>query len=48
MKNEDIHTQLDKLFEEIKALAETNTDEAKQKLTIALDLMRDEHDQLTQ
>jgi len=46
MSNQDIHDTLDKLFEEIKTLAETDTEQAKQKLTIALNIMRAEFKKL--
>ena len=45
--NQEIHTDLDELFAEIEALTKIDTDEARneyrKKMTIALDLMSEEH-----
>ena len=46
MSNQDIHDKLEKLFAEIKTLAKTDTEQAKMKLTMALDLMRAEYKKL--
>jgi len=48
--NQEIHTDLDQLFAEIEELTKIDTDEARneyrKKMTIALDLMSDEHTQI--
>ena len=47
MSNQEIHTDLDRLFAEIEELTKIDTDEARneyrKKMTIALDLMSEEH-----
>jgi len=48
--NQEIHTDLDRLFAEIEELTKIDTDEARneyrKKMTIALDLMSKENNQI--
>ena len=48
--NQEIHTELDQLFAEIEELTKIDTDEARNeyrnKMTLALDLMSEEHTQI--
>jgi len=50
MSNQEIHTDLDRLFAEIEELTKIDTDEARneyrKKMTIALDLMSKENNQI--
>ena len=45
-KQNDIHKKIESLFKEIKEIHETKPEQAKEKLTVALNLMRLEYKRL--